>query len=162
MEAAPSSSSTSTSTSSGGSVTFYDFLDRMRNPASLDLVRSIKRYLILYFIFLIPFFHFWILCFYSYIYCCFPPPASLYRFHSTRPTLTMMGKRCKTSTCQWKQPLWNTHCGQLLLLKNLTLQWRYSLLCNCNRALITLFLKLLLNTLYVCFSFSFSFSFTQG
>lgn len=98
--------------------------------------------------------------FYTYIYCFSPPTptASLYRFHSTRPTLTMMGKRCKTSTCQWKQPLWNTHCGQLLLLKNLTLQWRYSLLCNCNRALNTLFL----NTLYVCFSFSFSFSFTQG
>uniref|UniRef100_A0A7N2MG57 VPS9 domain-containing protein n=1 Tax=Quercus lobata TaxID=97700 RepID=A0A7N2MG57_QUELO len=48
MEAAPSSSSTSTSTStsSGGSVTFYDFLDRMRNPASLDLVRSIKSFIV--------------------------------------------------------------------------------------------------------------------
>ncbi|KAJ0087493.1 hypothetical protein Patl1_06981 [Pistacia atlantica] len=31
------------SPSSVQSVTFYDFLDRMRNPASLDLVRSIKR-----------------------------------------------------------------------------------------------------------------------
>ncbi|XP_050253389.1 vacuolar protein sorting-associated protein 9A-like isoform X1 [Quercus robur] len=46
MEAAPSSSSTSTSTSTGGSVTFYDFLDRMRNPASLDLVRSIKSFIV--------------------------------------------------------------------------------------------------------------------
>ncbi|XP_075668517.1 uncharacterized protein LOC142638373 isoform X2 [Castanea sativa] len=51
--------------------------------------------------------------------------ASLYHFHSTRPTLTMMGKRCKTFTCQWKLPLENTHCGQLLLLKNLTLQWSF-------------------------------------
>ncbi|XP_059449879.1 vacuolar protein sorting-associated protein 9A-like isoform X2 [Corylus avellana] len=28
------------------SVTFYDFLDRMRNPASLDLVRSIKSFIV--------------------------------------------------------------------------------------------------------------------
>ncbi|GMP62961.1 hypothetical protein CsSME_00024855 [Camellia sinensis var. sinensis] len=34
---------TSSSSSSTQSLTFYDFLDRMRNPASLDLVRSIKR-----------------------------------------------------------------------------------------------------------------------
>ncbi|GMY07978.1 vacuolar protein sorting-associated protein 9A-like isoform X1 [Fagus crenata] len=31
---------------SAGSVTFYDFLDRMRNPASLDLVRSIKSFIV--------------------------------------------------------------------------------------------------------------------
>ena len=30
--------------SSSQPLTFYDFLDRMRNPASLDLVRSIKRW----------------------------------------------------------------------------------------------------------------------
>lgn len=39
MEAASASAS-------AGSVTFYDFLDRMRNPASLDLVRSIKSFIV--------------------------------------------------------------------------------------------------------------------
>ncbi|KAF5946735.1 hypothetical protein HYC85_016963 [Camellia sinensis] len=34
------------STSSTQSLTFYDFLDRMRNPASLDLVRSIKSFIV--------------------------------------------------------------------------------------------------------------------
>ncbi|KAJ0024176.1 hypothetical protein Pint_06727 [Pistacia integerrima] len=34
------------SSSSAQSVTFYDFLDRMRNPASLDLVRSIKSFIV--------------------------------------------------------------------------------------------------------------------
>ncbi|KAG5520303.1 hypothetical protein RHGRI_033017 [Rhododendron griersonianum] len=33
-------------TSSTQSLTFYDFLDRMRNPASLDLVRSIKSFIV--------------------------------------------------------------------------------------------------------------------
>lgn len=33
-------------TSAAASVTFYDFLDRMRNPASLDLVRSIKSFIV--------------------------------------------------------------------------------------------------------------------
>ncbi|KAI4324028.1 hypothetical protein L6164_023596 [Bauhinia variegata] len=33
-------------TSSSQSLTFYDFLDRMRNPASLDLVRSIKSFIV--------------------------------------------------------------------------------------------------------------------
>lgn len=32
--------------SSTQSLTFYDFLDRMRNPASLDLVRSIKSFIV--------------------------------------------------------------------------------------------------------------------
>lgn len=31
---------------SNQSVTFYDFLDRMRNPAALDLVRSIKSFIV--------------------------------------------------------------------------------------------------------------------
>ncbi|GFZ09694.1 hypothetical protein Acr_21g0002930 [Actinidia rufa] len=31
---------------SAQSLTFYDFLDRMRNPASLDLVRSIKSFIV--------------------------------------------------------------------------------------------------------------------
>ncbi|CAN6686673.1 unnamed protein product [Malus baccata var. baccata] len=35
--------SSSSSSSSSSSAIFYDFLDRMRDPASLDLVRSIKR-----------------------------------------------------------------------------------------------------------------------
>lgn len=34
------------SSSSSQSLTFYDFLDRMRNPASLDLVRSIKSFIV--------------------------------------------------------------------------------------------------------------------
>ncbi|CAL5398722.1 unnamed protein product [Camellia sinensis] len=34
------------SSSSTQSLTFYDFLDRMRNPASLDLVRSIKSFIV--------------------------------------------------------------------------------------------------------------------
>uniref|UniRef100_A0A5B7AMY4 Putative vacuolar protein sorting-associated protein 9A-like isoform X2 n=1 Tax=Davidia involucrata TaxID=16924 RepID=A0A5B7AMY4_DAVIN len=33
-------------TSSTQSLTFYDFLDRMRNPAALDLVRSIKSFIV--------------------------------------------------------------------------------------------------------------------
>ncbi|KAL7238058.1 hypothetical protein ACSBR2_004205 [Camellia fascicularis] len=37
---------TSSSSSSTQSLTFYDFLDRMRNPASLDLVRSIKSFIV--------------------------------------------------------------------------------------------------------------------
>ncbi|XP_048335101.1 vacuolar protein sorting-associated protein 9A isoform X2 [Ziziphus jujuba] len=36
----------SSASSSSSSVTFYDFLDRMRNPASLDLVRSIKSFIV--------------------------------------------------------------------------------------------------------------------
>ncbi|KAL6997392.1 Vacuolar protein sorting-associated protein 9A [Sarracenia purpurea var. burkii] len=32
--------------SAAQSLTFYDFLDRMRNPASLDLVRSIKSFIV--------------------------------------------------------------------------------------------------------------------
>ncbi|KAJ7982562.1 vacuolar protein sorting-associated protein 9A-like [Quillaja saponaria] len=32
--------------SSSQSLTFYDFLDRMRNPASLDLIRSIKSFIV--------------------------------------------------------------------------------------------------------------------
>uniref|UniRef100_A0A2P2JX98 Vacuolar protein sorting-associated protein 9A-like isoform X2 n=1 Tax=Rhizophora mucronata TaxID=61149 RepID=A0A2P2JX98_RHIMU len=31
---------------SSSSITFYDFLDKMRNPASLDLVRSIKSFIV--------------------------------------------------------------------------------------------------------------------
>lgn len=38
--------SSSSSPSSSQSLTFYDFLDRMRNPASLDLVRSIKSFIV--------------------------------------------------------------------------------------------------------------------
>lgn len=38
--------STSTTTTTQSSLTFYDFLDRMRNPASLDLVRSIKSFIV--------------------------------------------------------------------------------------------------------------------
>ncbi|XP_057973984.1 vacuolar protein sorting-associated protein 9A-like isoform X4 [Malania oleifera] len=34
------------SSSSHSTLTFYDFLDRMRNPASLDLVRSIKSFIV--------------------------------------------------------------------------------------------------------------------
>ncbi|XP_041004293.1 vacuolar protein sorting-associated protein 9A-like isoform X2 [Juglans microcarpa x Juglans regia] len=34
------------SAAAASSVTFYDFLDRMRNPASLDLVRSIKSFIV--------------------------------------------------------------------------------------------------------------------
>ncbi|XP_062020455.1 vacuolar protein sorting-associated protein 9A-like [Rosa rugosa] len=41
-----SSSSSSSSYSSPSSAIFYDFLDRMRNPASLDLVRSIKSFIV--------------------------------------------------------------------------------------------------------------------
>ncbi|GAV72005.1 VPS9 domain-containing protein [Cephalotus follicularis] len=41
METAMASSSSSTP-----SLSFYDFLDRMRNPASLDLVRSIKSFIV--------------------------------------------------------------------------------------------------------------------
>ncbi|KAK9941520.1 hypothetical protein M0R45_007225 [Rubus argutus] len=39
-------SSSSSSSSSPSSAIFYDFLDRMRNPASLDLVRSIKSFIV--------------------------------------------------------------------------------------------------------------------
>ncbi|KDP36696.1 hypothetical protein JCGZ_07987 [Jatropha curcas] len=41
-----SSSSYSFSPSGQSSITFYDFLDKMRNPASLDLVRSIKSFIV--------------------------------------------------------------------------------------------------------------------
>lgn len=41
-----SSSMEAPAASSSGSVTFYDFLDRMRNPGSLDLVRSIKSFIV--------------------------------------------------------------------------------------------------------------------
>ncbi|OWM65708.1 hypothetical protein CDL15_Pgr015132 [Punica granatum] len=37
---------TASSSSSPASISFYDFLDRMRNPASLDLVRSIKSFIV--------------------------------------------------------------------------------------------------------------------
>lgn len=40
------SSSSSSSAAAPSAVTFYDFLDRMRNPASLDLVRSIKSFIV--------------------------------------------------------------------------------------------------------------------
>ncbi|KAL9432264.1 hypothetical protein AB3S75_027309 [Citrus x aurantiifolia] len=40
------SSSSSASAAAPSAVTFYDFLDRMRNPASLDLVRSIKSFIV--------------------------------------------------------------------------------------------------------------------
>ncbi|KAI4388741.1 hypothetical protein MLD38_001045 [Melastoma candidum] len=51
METSSSSSSSAAApppspTSSSSSVSFYDFLDRMRNPASLDLVRSIKSFIV--------------------------------------------------------------------------------------------------------------------
>ncbi|MED6175391.1 hypothetical protein PIB30_077938 [Stylosanthes scabra] len=38
--------STSSPASSSQSLAFYDFLDRMRNPASLDLLRSIKSFIV--------------------------------------------------------------------------------------------------------------------
>ncbi|KAM1042479.1 hypothetical protein PS2_033652 [Malus domestica] len=38
--------SSSSSSSSSSSAIFYDFLDRMRDPASLDLVRSIKSFIV--------------------------------------------------------------------------------------------------------------------
>ncbi|KAJ9167310.1 hypothetical protein P3X46_021974 [Hevea brasiliensis] len=44
MEAPPSSYSLSPASQS--SITFYDFLDKMRNPASLDLVRAIKSFIV--------------------------------------------------------------------------------------------------------------------
>ncbi|KAF8025128.1 hypothetical protein BT93_F2084 [Corymbia citriodora subsp. variegata] len=46
MEATPPSPSSSSSLASPTSMEFYDFLDRMRNPASLDLVRSIKSFIV--------------------------------------------------------------------------------------------------------------------
>lgn len=53
--------------SSSQPLTFYDFLDRMRNPASLDLVRSIKRwrkcllFLCIFFIFIFLYLCVWFL-----------------------------------------------------------------------------------------------------
>ncbi|KAJ6855299.1 hypothetical protein NC651_040078 [Populus alba x Populus x berolinensis] len=41
-----SSQSSSSSSSSSSSIMFYDFLDKMRNPASLNLVKSIKSFIV--------------------------------------------------------------------------------------------------------------------
>lgn len=113
--------------SSSSSAIFYDFLDRMRNPASLDLVRSIKRYFRAQTLIHT---HTYLYCLVSFIDCIpflFSSLALLSHFRFTRPTLKMTAKRFKNSTQQWKMLLGIIHCGQVPLIRRLIVQWRYSL-----------------------------------